>query len=244
MSLLPLLMVRCFESCSKRRLFKRPLDLDLVRYIILADMRLSCRYLVRPILDYTVWVPITLLPQWETEENIILKTTEATSSPLSDSIRDKRLQVLLISQRETSRWFKDTITAKPDVLSALALWHSARNHMHQAQLIDYYLDTMQCTPHISGCALHEAYHNAYVALAALYEARSGLGEIIVNNSINTYEVHQAILDNLKAALTTADQETSGCSHCQIRFAASRLWALFVGALGEASSAPATPPSSH
>ena len=219
----------------EKEALQRPLDLDLVRYIILADMRLSCRYLVRPILDYTVWVPLTLLPQWETEETIILKTTEATPSPVSDSILDTRLEILLLSQRETSRWFQDTVTAKPNALSALALWHSARNHIHQAQLIDYYLDTMEYTPHLSACASHEACHNAYVALAALYEARSGLGEILVNNAVNTYEVHQAVLENLKVALATADRKTSGCPHCQARFAPSRLWALFVGALGEVSS---------
>ena len=212
------------------------LDFKYLLYVIYTDCHMSATFLIRPVFDVEVWLPKVLAPIWKQAAAVAaayLPPLPDTLNQLDPSVDDPTLQHVFVDRRETAYLFISSATQKQEIpQSTLVLaWIAYRAIVSQGRMITFFLEKKGrlVAPNLTEEAKDSLYAYQYTALAALYITRHWS----FSNSILGEPMFRAapkILAALREVLEQSDRWPGGPSFHKYNNA--RLWALYVGAVGE------------
>lgn len=223
-----------------------PLDLRFLYKVAYNDFQRASMCLERPAFDFDIWIPQQFGPSWQRARSSLPLLKGTAFSGLDSSIEDEKLRDILVWHRELME-FVGVVTRDASVTNSLT-WPflSSRATCGQARLVDHSLDQVALvksnddTRHQPLDKVREsiavqdaAWISAYTALAALYWTRAvsrieniSVGRTSTGPVSTIYEAGPTILAAMKNALIASE-----ASH-DLKRDRIRLWALYVGALGE------------
>ncbi|KAJ9605879.1 hypothetical protein H2200_009728 [Cladophialophora chaetospira] len=217
-----------------RQFFERDgneVDLHLLLYVIYHDIHVSAMFLTRPVFDMERWVPARFQPFIDAAEKYLPDLSEIKSRFLDPSIDNPKLRALFIERRESlAVWLvQNGAVEGSEDSSALLNWLQVRVYLHQAQLINLFLQAE--TRYKAGFTselINTSACQAYLSLATLLYIRSISFNATVHG-VRLLDATATILTNMQEALVCSETPRS---HNYEQYENARLWALYVGASAE------------
>ncbi|OAL33203.1 hypothetical protein AYO20_07520 [Fonsecaea nubica] len=232
---------------------KKPVDTDLLVYILYHDVHRSSMFLCKPIFDVDRWLPQRLQPVIDAAGPYLPPNlSDVRNRFLDPSIDNPRLRILLIERRESlAVWLfqngsdaglgsDEEPSASHITTTALMGWLLVRVYLHQGQLVNLFLqakeaiDVRNTNTNISETprSVNSVLCQGYIALATLLYIRA----ISFNGTVcgvRLFDATPTILANMRELLQLSERSPDTVTDHE-RYENARLWALYVGATAESS----------
>ncbi|KIW84826.1 hypothetical protein Z517_00214 [Fonsecaea pedrosoi CBS 271.37] len=228
---------------------EKPVDTDLLVYILYHDVHRSSMFLCKPIFDVDNWLPQRLQPVIDAAGPYLPPNlSDVRRRFLDPSIDNPRLRTLLIERRESlAVWLfqngsglgtTDEDSSASHTTAALMGWLLVRVYLHQGQLVNLFLqakeaiDVRNTNTSETPRSVNSVLCQGYLALATLLYIRA----ISFNGTVGGVRLFDAtptILANMRELLQLSERSPDTVPDHE-KYENARLWALYVGATAESS----------
>ncbi|RMD42593.1 hypothetical protein DV735_g2530, partial [Chaetothyriales sp. CBS 134920] len=210
-------------------------DFKQLMYVVYTDSQMSATFMIPPLFDVQVWLPRVIAPVWNMAESAaekICKQPSAELIQLDPSLYATELASIFLARQQTMHLWMAVQAIKEEAEQAplVTLWLIFRAVLSQGKLINLYLKLQQQVAIESDeDMLDQLYAQQYLALAAIYLTRLWA----FNNTVlgkPMFDAGPGILSRLRNVLEASERWPGGPTFHFYKNA--RIWAAYVGALGE------------
>ncbi|ETN43937.1 uncharacterized protein HMPREF1541_11068 [Cyphellophora europaea CBS 101466] len=206
------------------------LNLKLLVWQFHNDVQTSSIFLVPPVFDVDHFLPMVFAPTWEATLSVI---PTVDTSGINSNI-DPSIQGPLLSIFESSRIFWHTLESSGGLAAhksfIVTIRCNAQELLQLGRFLDHYCKVReQLQREISRDQRVRLLVEAYLSLAGIYLVKSlNLDPVVLGRPM--FDMRPAVLPALRAALEQSELLMTDSE--QLKYANSRFWALFVGAMSE------------
>ncbi|RMZ78342.1 hypothetical protein DV738_g3866, partial [Chaetothyriales sp. CBS 135597] len=210
-------------------------DFKQLMYVVYTDCQMSATFMIPPLFDVDVWLPKVIAPVWNLAESAVEKLYKQLPydmSQLDPSLYGTELAPIFLARQQTMALWMAIQARKEEAEQSplIALWLIFRGVLSQGKLVNMYLKLQeQVSMESDQDTLDQLYAQQYLALAAIYMTRMwALNNTVLGKPM--FDAGPGILSRLRNVLE-ASESWPGSPTFQF-YKNARIWAAYVGAVGE------------